>query len=64
MDAAEDEKDVQLQRQSAELLADLESSIRPFLWRVVRGEQCDGIRRKVRIRDTDRLVNLVSLYYA
>lgn len=63
MDAAEDEKDVVLERQSADLLADLERSLRPFLWRTVRGEQREGIRRRVRVRDTDRLVNLVRHHF-
>lgn len=64
MDAPEDEKDVVLERQSADLLADLERSLRPFLWRTVPGkQQCEDIRRKVRVRDADRLVNLVCHHF-
>lgn len=59
MDATEDEKDDQLQRQSADLVADLERSIRPFLWKKVQGGKCTGIRRKVTARETERLVALV-----
>jgi hypothetical protein len=59
MDVAEVDKDVQLQKQSAEYLADLERSLPPFLWRVGREGHCQSIRQDVRVRDTDRLVDLV-----
>lgn len=58
MDAPDEEQDVKLQRYSPELLADFESSLQPFLWRKLP----DGglkIRKKVRTRDTDRLIGLV-----
>lgn len=58
MDAAEDDREVQVQRASADWLKDYETSLEPFLYRT----QPDGtkkIRRRVRQRDTDRLVGLV-----
>lgn len=58
MDAAEDDCDVQLQRYSADLIADFKASIGPFLYR----NNPDGsrkIRRRVRTRETDRLIGLV-----
>ena len=58
MDAAEDDQDVLLQRTSPELLADLQNSIDPFLWKVSKSGKWQ-IRRRVRVRETDRLVNLV-----
>lgn len=58
MDAPEDDRDVLLQRSSADLLGDLESSLKPFLWKTaVSGKT--RIRRAVRIRETNRLVDLV-----
>jgi hypothetical protein len=58
MDAAEDERDVQLQRASADLLADFTTSLRPFLWRSV-PDRPPRIRRKVRVKETERLIALV-----
>lgn len=58
MDAAEEEQDIKLQRASAELIADFHRSLQPFLWKTT----ADGklhIRRRVRSRETDRLVALV-----
>lgn len=58
MDAAADEQDVTLQRASADLLADLTQSLTPFLWR----QSPQGglrIRKRVRARETDRIVALV-----
>jgi hypothetical protein len=53
MDIPEDQ-DIQLQRASSELLVDLQTSLKPFLWR-------DGkIRRRVRAKETDRLVALLE----
>lgn len=59
MDAAEDDREVQVQKASADWLKDFETSLPSFLYRL----QPDGsrkIRRRVRQRDTDRLVELVS----
>src|SRR6266536_3045234 len=58
MDAPEDEQDIQLQRSSPELLADLQSSLKPFLWKTTKSGKTQ-IRKRVRVRETDRLVNLV-----
>ena len=63
MDAAVDEQDVKLQRASADLLADLTQSLPLFLWR----QSTHGaprIRRRVRARETDRLVALVHLNHS
>ena len=58
MDAPEDDQDVKLQRASHELLADLQTSLDPFLWKLTPlGKK--RIRRRVRVRETDRLVALV-----
>lgn len=56
MDAADDDKDVRLQRESGELLEDFENSLHPFLYNVTNKGQ---LRRRVRIRETDRLTALV-----
>ena len=58
MDAPENEQDIQLQRSSPELLADLQSSLRSFLWKTTKLGKIQ-IRKRVRVRETDRLVNLV-----
>jgi hypothetical protein len=58
MDAPEDEQDVKLQRKAADLIADLSKSLGPFLWKATKSGR-SATRRRVRIRDTDRLVNLV-----
>jgi tubulin-specific chaperone D len=57
MDAPEDEQDVKLQRKAADFIADLEKWLEPFLWKTAKSRR--AIRRRVRVRDTDRLVNLV-----
>jgi hypothetical protein len=59
MDAPEDDQDVKLQRASHELLADLQASLDPFLWKSTRSGK-RKIRRRVRVRETDRLVALVG----
>lgn len=65
MDAPEDDRDIKLQRVSADLLADLDSSLKPFLWKTTSSGSAK-VRRRVRVRATDRLVVLVwapwSLY--
>jgi hypothetical protein len=58
MDVVEEDQDVQLQRASSDLLADFESSLQPFLWKTLENGKLK-IRRKVRARETDRLVALV-----
>ncbi|KAF7871807.1 hypothetical protein EAF04_003914 [Stromatinia cepivora] len=57
MDAADDDKDVRLQRESGELLEDFEKSLHPFLHNVTNKGQ---LRRRVRIRETDRLAALLD----
>jgi hypothetical protein len=58
MDAAEEEQEIRLQRVSADLLADFEQSLKPFLWRTLANGE-PRIRRRVQDRETDRLVTLV-----
>jgi hypothetical protein len=58
MDAPEDDQDVKLQRASDELLADLQHSLDPFLWKATPSGK-RKIRRRVRVRETDRLISLV-----
>jgi tubulin-specific chaperone D len=61
METAGEEQEIRLQRASADLLADLERSLRPFLWRTpANGES--RIRRKVRFREIRRLLTLVWKY--
>lgn len=57
MDAAEEERDVQLQRDSADLLLDFKTSLHPFLWSCKDGKQ--RVRRRVRVQETERLIALV-----
>ncbi len=59
MDSAEDEQDLKLQRASADLLAELQSALRPFLWKKVPSGGT-RIRRRVTARETDRLIALVK----
>ena len=58
MDAAEEEQDVQVQKHSANLLADFDASLKPFLWRTLKAGKL-RIRRRVRVKETDRLLRLV-----
>jgi hypothetical protein len=58
MDAAEEEQEILLQRVSADLIADFERSLKPFLWRILSNGE-SRIRRRVRDRETDRLAALV-----
>jgi hypothetical protein len=57
MDAAEDDQDIQLQKAASGLLADFESSLKPFLWRSQNGTRY--IRRRVRAREAERILRLV-----
>ncbi|ESZ91767.1 hypothetical protein SBOR_7837 [Sclerotinia borealis F-4128] len=57
MDAAEDDKDIRLQRESGELLEDFKQSLHPFLYNVNNKGQ---LRRRVRIRETERLAALLD----
>jgi len=65
MDAPED-ADLQVQRASPDLIADLHASLEPFLWSIQDSEHATGkqrrIRRRVKARDTDRIVALVRYY--
>jgi hypothetical protein len=60
MDAPEEDQEVKLQRASQDLLADLQQSLDPFLWKTTASGK-RKIRRMVRVRETDRLVALVCL---
>ncbi|PMD47951.1 hypothetical protein L207DRAFT_479337 [Hyaloscypha variabilis F] len=59
MDAPEDEQDVKLQRKATDFISDLSKSLHPFLWKTTKSGRT-AIRRRVRVRDTDRLVNLLE----
>lgn len=59
MDATNDDTDVLLHRSSPELIADLQKSLPGFLWRTTSGGK-RVVRRNVRVREAERLVNLVS----
>jgi len=61
MDVAEDDRDLQVQRASPDLLADIQSSLPPFLWRSLPSAQ-RKIRRRVRVKETDRIVALVGIF--
>ncbi|OBT95009.1 hypothetical protein VE01_07533 [Pseudogymnoascus verrucosus] len=59
MDAAEDDRDIKLQKLSSTFIADFELSLQPFLYRTT----ADGtakVRRNVRAREADRLVGLLE----
>jgi len=58
MDAAEYEGDVQLQKAASGLLTDFDTSIQPFLWRGLDSTKL-RIRRRVRVKEKDRLLRLV-----
>ncbi|KAM3065340.1 hypothetical protein ACMFMG_011536 [Clarireedia jacksonii] len=58
MDAPELEEDVRVQRNSAQLLADFEQSLNPFLYNTTADNAL--LRRRVRISDTERLVSLLE----
>lgn len=60
MDVAADEKDVRLQKASAELIADLDTSLKPFLWRTDEAGVL-SLRRNVHTRELGRLINLVGV---
>lgn len=62
MDAPEDEQDVKLQRKAADFIEDLSKSLYPFLWKKTKSGRA-VTRRRVRVRDTDRLVNLVRIFF-
>lgn len=61
MDASEVDRDVLLQKSSAELLVDLETSLKPFLWKTPSSGN-PRVRRRVRAREADRLVGLVEKF--
>jgi len=64
MDVPEEEHDVQLQRASADLLADFTNSLVPFLWKTTAIGKKKKIRQRVRRRETGRLVALVFALYS
>lgn len=59
MDVTNDESDVLLHKSSPELIADLRKSLIPFLWRNKQSGK-KQIRAQVRVKEADRLVNLVN----
>jgi hypothetical protein len=58
MDAPDQDRDAWVQKSSATLLADFETSLKPFLWKNY-GTSSKDIRRRVRVKETDRLIALV-----
>lgn len=60
MDAAEDDRDIKLQKLSSTFIADFELSLHPFLYRTT-ADGAPKVRRNVRAREADRLVGLVPL---
>ena len=62
MDLGELEQDEKLYRASPELLLDFKTSLGSLLWTASRSGQVQ-IRRRVRVKDTDRLVGLVELQF-
>ena len=62
MDLGELERDEKLYRASPELLLDFKTSLGSLLWTTSRSGRVQ-IRRRVRVKDTDRLVGLVELQF-
>ncbi|OBT91267.1 hypothetical protein VE02_00353 [Pseudogymnoascus sp. 03VT05] len=59
MDAAEDDRDIKLQKLSSSFIADFELSLHPFLYRTT-PDGTPKVRRNVRAREADRLVGLLE----
>jgi hypothetical protein len=59
MDAPEEDVDIKLQKASAELIADFDRSLGPFL-RKPDGAGGTLVRWRVRSRETERLISSVS----
>ncbi|OBT66189.1 hypothetical protein VE03_05137 [Pseudogymnoascus sp. 23342-1-I1] len=59
MDAAEDDRDIKLQKLSSTFIADFELSLHPFLYRTT-ADGVPKVRRNVRAREADRLVGLLE----
>ncbi|OBT50403.1 hypothetical protein VE04_09426, partial [Pseudogymnoascus sp. 24MN13] len=59
MDAAEDDRDIKLQKLSSTFIADFELSLQPFLYRTT-ADGTPKVRRNVRAREADRLVGLLE----
>ena len=62
MDAAEDDRDIKLQKLSSTFIADFELSLHPFLYRTT-ADGTSKVRRNVRAREVDRLVGLVPPHF-
>jgi hypothetical protein len=62
MDAAEDDRDIKLQKLSSTFIADFELSLHPFLYRTT-ADGTSKVRRNVRAREADRLVGLVPPHF-
>ncbi|KFZ06565.1 hypothetical protein V501_07291 [Pseudogymnoascus sp. VKM F-4519 (FW-2642)] len=60
MDAAEDDRDIKLQKLSSTFIADFELSLHPFLYRTTTDGTPPKVRRNVRAREADRLVGLLE----
>lgn len=62
MDLGELERDEKLYRTSPELLLDFKSTLDSLLWTTSSSGRLH-IRRRVRVKDTDRLIGLVELQF-
>jgi hypothetical protein len=58
MDAAEDDRDIKLQKLSSTFITDFERALHPFLYRTT-PDGTTKVRRNVRAREANRLVDLV-----
>ncbi|KFY18885.1 hypothetical protein V493_08275 [Pseudogymnoascus sp. VKM F-4281 (FW-2241)] len=59
MDAAEDDRDIKLQKLSSGFIGDFELSLHPFLYRTT-ADGTPKVRHNVRAREADRLVGLLE----
>ncbi|OAF55489.1 hypothetical protein VC83_08372 [Pseudogymnoascus destructans] len=59
MDAAEDDRDIKLQKLSSTFIADFELFLHPFLYRTT-ADGTPKVRRNVRAREADRLAGLLE----
>ncbi|POS86627.1 hypothetical protein EPUL_002991 [Erysiphe pulchra] len=61
MDITEDEPDVKLQHDSAELISDLSTSLQPMLWKSNKSGK-KILRARVRDRDLTKLLNIIDTF--
>ncbi|RKF60171.1 Tubulin-specific chaperone D [Erysiphe neolycopersici] len=61
MDITEDEPDVKLQHDSAELVSELDASLQPMLWKTSKSGK-KTLRARVRDRDLSKLLNIIDKF--